>query len=296
MPLDETLMARLAFIKYVFTTALKQSYAPPPNGAISLLSFHDAVELFLQLASEYTNVGSQQPSFMEYWELILKRIGKELGQKESMRRLNKARVSIKHHGTLPSQLDIESFRASTMNFFNDNCQIIFGLAFEEVSLVQLVRPESAKDRLQTAQSKISTGDTLTALDDVAIALVETIRDYDETHRGAYGQSLFLFGRKLAPQPSFHQSQRDNDHEALLRALEEQRHDIEESLDAFRGAIKIIALGLDYVKYAQFLQLTPHVSQSITGDYFIDRKNDNKNPRQWRSFSSALTMWLRRLSK
>jgi len=51
---------------------------------------------------------------MEYWDLNLikqglqkKEMEGELTQKESMRRLNRARVALKHHGTMPSKLDIE---------------------------------------------------------------------------------------------------------------------------------------------------------------------------------------------
>jgi hypothetical protein len=144
-------------------------------------------------------------------------------------------------------------------------------------LIQLVQPESARERLTTAQSKVSSGDTLTALDDVAIALAEVLRDYDETHRGEWGRSLYYLGTYRAPPISVHLRQSDNEHEALLKAIKDQRNDLDESLDVLRRAINIIGLGLDYAKYARFQQRTPHVSQGVTGKYFIDRRHDEKNP-------------------
>ncbi|HBX87013.1 MAG TPA: hypothetical protein DEG09_00170 [Marinilabiliaceae bacterium] len=95
-------MQRLAFIKYLYTVAVEQSKQPEPLSSSSILSFHNSIELFLQLASEYLDVGSKSPGFMDYWELLEPKLTEGgLTQKESMRRLNKARVALKHHGTLP---------------------------------------------------------------------------------------------------------------------------------------------------------------------------------------------------
>jgi hypothetical protein len=106
---------------------------------------HDAVELFLQLSSEHLNVGTGHPGFMDYWDVLnVKLAPKELEQKESMRRLNKARVALKHHGTFPSNLDIESFRVSTTNFFQENTPLVFGVALDDISLIEFVNPDSSR--------------------------------------------------------------------------------------------------------------------------------------------------------
>ena len=94
-----------------------------------------------------------------------------------MRRLNKARVALKHNVTLPSQLDIEAFRASTIAFFTDNTSIVCEKALEDISLIELVIPESSRSRLKAAQDRMVRGETLTALDEVSIAFLEMITDY-----------------------------------------------------------------------------------------------------------------------
>jgi hypothetical protein len=104
--MDPSDLKRLAFIKYLFTIALDQSYLPEPAGAAAILTFHDAIELFNQLACEYLDIdtigkGSKQINFIEYWDLISLKLSQPLPQKESMNRLNKARVALKHHGNLP---------------------------------------------------------------------------------------------------------------------------------------------------------------------------------------------------
>jgi len=135
---------RLAFIKYLYQVAVEQSQRLEPLCSTSILTFHDAIELFLQLASEYLDVGKGRPSFMEYWEILASTSKLPEGvliQKESMRRLNKARVALNHHGILPSKLGIEAFRASVTNFFEENTPLIFDIKFSEISLIELVRYE-----------------------------------------------------------------------------------------------------------------------------------------------------------
>lgn len=85
----DVIIKRLAFIKYLYRVAVEQSQKSEPLCAASVLFFHDAVELFLQLASEHLDIGKEGLKFMEYWDLISKKLGIELSQKESMRRLNR---------------------------------------------------------------------------------------------------------------------------------------------------------------------------------------------------------------
>ena len=63
-------MKRLVFIKYLYTQGLTQSKQSPPLSSASVLSFHDAVELFLHLTLEHVGASKKDPSFMEYWDLI----------------------------------------------------------------------------------------------------------------------------------------------------------------------------------------------------------------------------------
>lgn len=93
---NDNVLRRLVFIKYLYKLGIEQSLKSEPICCISILTFHDAVELFLQLTSEYLNVGKKIIHFMEYFTLISNKIeGKDLSQKESIRRLNTARVSLK---------------------------------------------------------------------------------------------------------------------------------------------------------------------------------------------------------
>lgn len=266
MNIDHTVIKRLAFIKYLYQTAVSQSHAPAPLNCSSLLTMHDAVELFLQVSSEHLNSGGTQPGFMDYWDLLNKKLSpRELEQKESMRRLNKARVALKHHGTFPSNLDIEAFRASVTNFFQDNTPIIFSINLSEVSLIEFVNPESSRQKLMDAQSDIQNNNTLAALDKIALAFAEMIADYENRKRVRYNGSPFYFGRDLTFLGRFHMGLNSGD------KLGDFVDRVKESIEAMQDAIKILALGLDYRKYSKYKQLTPDLSRVLSGDWIIHRR-------------------------
>lgn len=272
MALDHSTVKRLAFIRYLYQSGVSQSHAPAPLNCASILTLHDSVELFLQLASEHLNTGAGQPSFMDYWDILNRKLGPdELEQKESMRRLNKARVALKHYGTFPSDLDIESFRASTTSFFQDNTRRVFGIDLDEVSLIEFVNPESARARLHEAQESIRRGDTLDALDKIAVAFTEIISDYEDRKRDRFEDSPFYFGRDLTFLSSFHMG---------LRPVDEKLADfvdrVKESLEAMQDTIKVLALGMDYRKYSKFKRLTPNVTRIPRGDLDLHRRFDEEH--------------------
>jgi len=271
MELDHTLVKRLAFVRFLYQSGLSQSHASAPMSSASILAWHDSVELFLQLASEHLNVGGGQPAFMEYWDLLNKKLSPaEVGQKESMRRLNKARVALKHHGTFPSLLDIEAFRAAVTGFYQDNTPLIFQVAFDDVSLVEFVNPVSARHRLTQAQRLIGEGRTLDALDEIALAYDEMIADYEARKRDTSYRSPFYFGQDLSFHSSFFMGFRGNLSSKEQR-LAEFVDRVKESVEAMQGAMKVLAMGMDYRKYSRFRMLTPHLSHTFGGGTNIHRR-------------------------
>lgn len=189
---------RLAFIKYLVTIGNQQVKQPEPLASAALLTFHDAVELFLQLTSEHVNAGSSQPNFMDYWGLINpKLVPDELPQRESMRRMNKARVALKHHGTLPSRFDLEDFNASVNRFFEQSTPLVFGVSLDSVSLVDFVACDEAKASLQQATAALEAGDLRKGIEACAEAFDDLISDYEKRKQGRFGQSPFFFGESLS---------------------------------------------------------------------------------------------------
>jgi len=110
-------------VRYVHGLATDQSRQPEPQRAAALLTFHDAVEFWLRLASERLGAPLDK-QFMEHWDLFASLVPPiHLTQKKPMSRPSKARAALKHRLTLPSTLDLESYRATTTAFFEENTRL-----------------------------------------------------------------------------------------------------------------------------------------------------------------------------
>jgi len=250
--LDESVIKRLAFIKCLYKVAVEQSERPEPLCSASILTFHDAIELCLQLASEYLDVGKAQPSFMEYWDLLSQKLpGVGLTQRESIRRLNKARVGLKHYGILPSKLDIEAFRASVTNFFEENTPTVFKIEFSDISLIDLVQCEDIKNKLKEAENMLREGRVDDALENVAFTFAQLIDDYESRKSEQYGRSALFSDESYIP--TFLSTECD-----FGSDVESFADDVISEFEDIHKDINILSLNLNSQKYVKFRLLTPKV--------------------------------------
>jgi hypothetical protein len=239
---------------------LQKSKEPEPYCWVSILNFHDAVELFLELAAEKLKVakGVKELRFGEYWgniNPILKNKGKgELTQRIQMDKLNDVRIALKHHGTPPPKSAIEEARINVPNFLEENTKTVFDKNFSEISLVDIVQCQSVKKSLSEAKQFLAEDKKEDAIDKVAVAFEELINDYENRKRDIWGRSPFFFGQDL----TFASDQFTN-------------KEVIESIVSLQRAVKIISLGIDYRKYSQFKLITSRalfVRQG--GDHLIQR--------------------------
>lgn len=70
MSVDQTILERLSFIKYLYELGIEQSQKPEPMCYPALLTFHDAIELFLDLIAEKFGIKTTDLHFMEYFAEI----------------------------------------------------------------------------------------------------------------------------------------------------------------------------------------------------------------------------------
>lgn len=246
---------RLALVRHLFNVGVEQSHQPEPTNCISLLSFHDAVEWFLQLTTEHHGISKKDQAFMGYWDVIASKLGKPLHQQEPMRRMNRARSQLKHHGVLPASTEVESSRVSTTNFFIENTPLVFGKEFEDISLVDFVSSRDVRSKLSSAQEMIKNDRGKDALKEIAIAF-ETMIDEYKRDKSRHRQSPFYFGDDLTFFNSF-----------FMRKGGEMGKFIDkvgQSITPMQNAIVILCMGLDYRKYAKFKSVTPHVTRLLRG--------------------------------
>ncbi len=228
------------------------SEEPEPVGSLAVLGLHDAVEWFLSLACEVTGDADprDKPTFTSYLGALKRsRIGR-LSQDAAMRRLNTARVGLKHSGIRPQGETVEHLRARTSVFFEDNCPRIFGVEFVSVSLIDVVTPTSVRLSLQRAQEAYDAGDVKTAFENLAIGFWGLVDDFEGRFMGVEGapfrsgERYFgeLLGLSVVPDDA-------------LGIASFKRKAIS-SIGYLERTVRILGMGLDYRAYVRFSRCTP----------------------------------------
>ena len=264
---------RLSFVRYLYLLALTQHKQPEPLSASALLTLHDSIELYLDLACEVLSV--QPPErFIQYWDRLGPKVDGGLGHQEPMRRLNKVRVNLKHHGVFPSRFDLTAATQAASDFFSSATPKIFGVAFEDVSLIDFVPSENAKAELVKFRELRDAGQSFEATAALAIAFEHLLHDYEDSKQYRGGRSAFtllpLFG--LSSSASLGLS-RSGGTPIPERRMAEFVDGVGSTFQAVERAIKLIALGVDYRRYTRFRSLTPTAIRTLAGTYLADGSLD-----------------------
>jgi hypothetical protein len=257
----EELLRRLSFIRYLFLLGVEQSTKPEPVCNVALLSLHDSIELFLALTCEHYEVNATKSEFMGYFDLLQPFI--ELSQKESMRRFNKTRVSLKHQGVMTSHTDIQYFKTACENFFVENTMRVYSLDFTTISLIDLVIYEETKKCLLEAEKDFKEEKLKESMNNITIAFWILIEDYEKTKKAKWGKSPFFFGGNFTFLNAFNMHINDAKLSAFIDTAGR-------SITAMQSAMKIISLGLDYRRFAKFDSITPLYTRTM-GGHCIDER-------------------------
>lgn len=141
--MNELTARRLAVIRHLFEKGKALSLEGEPLNGLCLLPFHDSVEMFMKLcADERSVVVNKDTKFKDYFDIL-----PQLQDKAQMLSLNARRVSLKHHGQMPSSLDVELSRANVIDFYEHNVPVFFGCKLEEVSLDILIPFKEVREYL-----------------------------------------------------------------------------------------------------------------------------------------------------
>lgn len=254
-PLKPLTVQRLAYVRYLYTEGIEQSRQPPPLRARSITSFHDAVENFIGLTAEHLGVELKpRMEFLQYWEALKPQL--ELPGKTEMKRLNDARIALKHNGTFPSEHQIDQAREALVDFFSTVTPKVFGVAFDSVDMVDLVTQPQVVQYLRDAQTHADAGDYSMAAAGLSLAFGALLQQYIvDDYRG---RGPFAFGPTL----------RRGDRPAIgeKEAPRWQRLDkLSAMAEAAQTALRAISLGIDYQSLARFEVTVPKVDQYGNGD-------------------------------
>lgn len=256
MSLDPHTVQRLAYVRYLYREGVEQSRQPAPLRSRAITSFHDAVENYVGLVAQHLKVELKRGcDFMEYWGLIKPTY--ELPKKEPMRRLNDARVALKHNGTFPSEHQIEQARETLADFFTTVTPNVFGVDFDSIDMVDLLTQPEVARLLREAQTHGDAGDFSMAMAGVSLALQALFDHYSDRNTSTRWRA-FAFGPTLSridrPRLDGHETPRNGRLEKLSEIAEHTQE-----------ALRAISLGIDYPGLTRFRIIAPTVHLYANGE-------------------------------
>jgi len=238
------------FVRYLHRLASEQARRPAPLSSAAILLLHDAVELFLQLSSEHLNVGTKRTEFMQYFELIDPEVaGQGLSLRESMRRLNNARIALKHHGTQPADQEVAAFATEVDQFLVRNMPLVFGVECASLSMSSLVAEVTVRACVQRADDQVGDGNLQGAMLSLSEAYSRLARCYDVTQHG-------LSALRDAAEEIAFGFERPRSIESFRRITDAIEHLAEE--------VALLRSGIDIRRLALFRALTPRVAITMSG--------------------------------
>jgi hypothetical protein len=264
-------VTRLAFIRQLYQQGLEQAHLPEPLALTSVLTFHDAVELFLILAAEHAGLPRRPREFRKYWAELAP-AGITLTGELPMERLNRLRTDFKHLGTMPHPAAIEQARSDVTGFFEDNTPVVFSIRFDGVEMTDLIPQPALRDKAKAATAAAVAGDRIEAMGLLAEAMDELL-DGPRHQRPDDRTQMLTFGPNLhwpLDQRKIHAVLRQPDPQPRhmpVRGAEELARQISaltEIAIAAQAALRISILGLDYRQYHRFQQLTPRIHRVLNG--------------------------------
>ena len=254
------IISRLAKIKYLYKIGIEQAKQNGVFAGFSILAFHDSAEMFLLLVAEdHGKKGASKLSFMEFWAEF-----PDLTMAASMEKLKDRRVSLKHHGLFPSQMDIEESRITITQFFKENTWNQFKVDFDSISLADLIEFPNIKAYVQKAETFLNENNTYECLCNARVGFEELLNTY-ESDKMQWYRSIFNVGEEIGTGFESVVSRREIN---KARWFEQ----VTKTTNAIRNVLKISAMGIDYKKYALFCLITPSYTPtcSPTGEkgYFL----------------------------
>lgn len=258
---SDSLIKRLVLIKYLFITAEEQSQQQSASAGLSVLAFHDCVEMLLVLIAHHKNK-KVQDHFLDYWHVI-----PELPYKGNMENLNNVRISLKHYATLPNNDEIDRCCADVKLFLNDSIKHFWNIDFDDLLLSSLISFNEVKEDMEKAETFMAESKIYESLEEAKTAFIKLLSIYDSSKELWY-DSIFNIGVKVG-----------NDYQKFLREYKGSTkwyEQVTQTVNAARDTLKITSLGIDYKKYILFNFITPRVTVGCNSDgiiYLPESKSD-----------------------
>lgn len=279
----------------LYEQGLTQAAAPEPLSFSAVLTFHDAVELFLITGGEHLGAtvkdrGRFPDRFGEALDPAVCANGVSLQGLYGIRRLTDLRNGFKHSAGFPGREALQRAKLDTIDFLTVNTPLIFGMAFDDIDLASVVPQINVREQVRRAGHYFDDGDSLSAMGTLANTFEQLLEEKLNDEAAPNGRSVFSFGRAL----SRHRLGQDqvrrildqpdmNSRRGLPgRPTETLAREITETQDVARAmqeGLRLLALGLNVDEYQRFIDLTPAVGRTYGQSEPHFRAEDGYAPNQ-----------------
>lgn len=276
MSMNKEEARKLAFCRYMLDRATEESKAPGPFRWRSILTLHDAIEMFLHTAAEHCGKApSRKTHFLQYWEVINKRLENgQLPEKPTMARLNRARVALKHHATGPDSQVIREYVASGQRLLEEGCNIVFQSPIADVSLIDFVRFEKVREKLGVAEKRLKEGEVFGCLKGCAEAFGYLVREFTNATRIGHRQQFLDSSHIRSLRFDLHNMQPKvlsldggtrREHSDFSRQVQEALETLRDSVEETHDVLRMLVFGVDLRKYLRFKSVVPTMVVKRSGD-------------------------------
>jgi len=96
--------------------------------------------------------------------------------------MNNVRKNFKHHGSIPSTIDLEQFRADVTTFLTDATELVFEADFQTLNMVDLVTQPEVRTLINEAEVRVQENNYAEALALLSQAFNDLLNDHAHRKR------------------------------------------------------------------------------------------------------------------
>lgn len=249
--MHEDIHRRLVSAKYILERASGiQVERTEMSMSISVLLMHDAVELLMLAVLDHVNAPSTpKREFKDFWSLVKQTTGKDAPDRIPMDRLNAIRVGMKHKGVMPNPNEARDLLGRVRGFFDNVLTLFCGESYDNISLLDIVPDVEVRKVLKEARGKFFGGDKDHAMVDLQVAF----------HKLRNPEDMVIPGLMAPRMPSLPSELRQARWDNYLQS-------IHSFMDASARITNALILGIDPLRYADFLNVGPALQWTMAGSY------------------------------
>jgi len=251
-------MDRLVCAKFLYQAGIEVLDRGDPFAAgLAILSFQDAAELVLRAVAAHEQAKvTETTQFATLIEAIDAASAHRVPNRSELFQINRMRVTFKHSALLPRVEDVRKSRSDLEAFFGAITPLFFGVRFEDVSMVGLIRHVRAANWLRKAEEQLTKVELAEAVLSAAKGLAVFLKSREAQRRGF----------NLASNLSSSEPRSTRGEPGIPRGIHELAHNVEEQFEKVWERLDLLSSGINAVDYDRFLDLSPEVRISAGGTF------------------------------